>query len=239
MNIYTVYEFCFHVLLKEMFVAIVRVGGSPGIVLTASQACYALFSECDPHAPAWSSFTSRSPLPAPLSGRNPQLIKTFILFPVLLSRCHAGPLAISLTDVSVCLHPCVRSCASVCVCVCVCVRTWRSPGQSMRAATEARCSSMTLAPPEELHTFLKWPVASPCQGVCRPSPPRGPWQTHFGVWGCFCWSRPQWLDAADVFFVFFFKSMHSLSPSLRCFMFCVRPVSSIGVWVLSRNKSLL
>lgn len=34
--IYAVYEFCFHVLLKEMFVAFVNVGGSPGTIFTAS-----------------------------------------------------------------------------------------------------------------------------------------------------------------------------------------------------------
>lgn len=60
MNIYTVYGFCFHVLLKEFFVFFLTIGGSPDIFFTASQACYAPFSECDPHAPAWSSFTSRS-----------------------------------------------------------------------------------------------------------------------------------------------------------------------------------
>lgn len=37
-------------------------------------------------------------LPLLLSGRNPQLIR--ILFPIHLSGCHAGPLAISLIDIS-------------------------------------------------------------------------------------------------------------------------------------------
>lgn len=88
------------------------------MIFSASQACYALFSECDPHTPAWSSFTSRSPLLLLLlSGRKPQLIKTFILFPILLSQCHAGPLAISVIDISACLRQCV--CARTLFCVCV------------------------------------------------------------------------------------------------------------------------
>lgn len=89
------------------------------MIFSASQACYALFSECDPHTPAWSSFTSRSPLLLLLSGRKPQLIKTFILFPILLSQCHAGPLAISVIDISARLRQCVCVFARfflVCVC---------------------------------------------------------------------------------------------------------------------------
>lgn len=36
LTIYALYEFCFHVLLKELFVAFVNVGGSPGTIFTAS-----------------------------------------------------------------------------------------------------------------------------------------------------------------------------------------------------------
>lgn len=96
-----------------MFVAFVTVGGSPGAIFTTSHTCLALFAECEPHA--CGSFTSRSPLPALLSRWNPQFIKTFILFLVLLSHCHTAPLAISVTDILVCLHPCVWSHAFVCM----------------------------------------------------------------------------------------------------------------------------
>lgn len=134
------------------------VGGSPGVILTASQACYALFSECDPHAPAWSSSTSRSPLSALLSGRNPQLIKTFILFPILLSWCCAGPLAISLIDISLCLHSCVRSHASEYECE-------GAPGK----VCELPLKHGALPPPGVTHTFIKWPLAFPCQAPDKPT----------------------------------------------------------------------
>ena len=49
--------------------------------------------------------------------KKPQLIKTFILFPILLSQCHAGPLAIILIDISACLRQCMCVRARVLACV--------------------------------------------------------------------------------------------------------------------------
>lgn len=96
-----VFMFCWRIFLW------LTAGGSPGIILTASKACYALFSECDPHAPAWSSFTSRSPLPALLSGRNPQLIKTFIFFQFSSRGAAQAHLQLVwLTSRCVCAHVC-------------------------------------------------------------------------------------------------------------------------------------
>lgn len=172
------------------------------MIFSASQACYALFSECDPHTPAWSSFTSRSPLLLLLlSGRKPQLIKTFILFPILLSQCHAGPLAISVIDISACLRQCV--CARTLFCVCV--WTWKEP-----RAKYAGCHwSAALCPP--LRALLSWGVTHLYQMACGVSLSgcvqvqifcKAP-DKHFGVRGCFCLSRPQRLDVADVFFFFF------------------------------------
>lgn len=48
--------------------------------------------------------------------KKPQLIKTFILFPILLSQCHAGPLAIILIDISACLRQCMCVCSRALVC---------------------------------------------------------------------------------------------------------------------------
>lgn len=220
------YEFCFHVLLTVMLcnVAIVSVGGRPGIFLTASKACYALFSESDPHAPAWSSFTSRSPL---LSGRKPQLIKTFILFPILFSWCHEGPLAISLTDVSACLRPCVRSCASVCACVCVRVYVKDPRAKYAGRSTVLKHDSRSSRGVGHLSQMA---CGVSCQGVCRSSPPWDPWQGRMVFVGP---GLSGWMLLMFLFCILTPCTPHCPFSIIVVLHVCVRIVSFIGVWVLS------
>lgn len=109
-----------------------------------------------------------APRRLPLSAPTPHLIKTFILFPLLPSRCHAGLLAISLIDISVCLCTRVRWHASE-------SEHEGASGWSVRAATDARCSAHPLpalrAFPSlilrSFYTFIKRPVALSCQGEWR------------------------------------------------------------------------
>lgn len=87
-----------------------------------------------------------------------------------------------------------------------------TPRQSMRSATEARCSvkpppsppSVIPTPSIELHTSIRWPVASP---------PRLLTNTLWGLQGCFSCSRPQWLDVCFIFI--FLYSMHFPLPFLH------------------------
>lgn len=99
-------------------------------------------------------------------------------------------------------------CANVCVLArfSVCVWTWKEP-----RAKYAGCHwSAALCPP--LRALLSWGVTHLYQMACGVSLSgcvqvqifcKAP-DKHFGVRGCFCLSRPQRLDVADVFFFFGF-----------------------------------
>lgn len=133
-----------------------------------SQAYFALSVDVTlalpPRAPS-----CHAPRCLPLSAPTPHLIKTFILFPLLLSQCHAAPLAISMIDISVCAR--VHTCGHTPLWVNV-----KEPrAECGGAATDARCSAHPLlalrAFPSlilrSFYTFTKRPVAFSCQGESR------------------------------------------------------------------------
>lgn len=148
------------------------------LIFPGSRACYALFSECDLHASAWSSFTSCSPL-LPLFSefvRKTQLIKPLSHFQFSsLSVIEAHLQLVWLT--------------SLCFCVHICVNVKEPPRQSMLAASEAQLSAPT-------HPLPLHPLPLPSEHCFHSS--RGVaylYQTAYGVWPschCLCRSSPLW-----------------------------------------------
>lgn len=116
--IWSVYDFCFHVLLRETLMWRHRLHKRSS--LGSFEWAWPSHSRLE--------FLHVNALHCRRCVKNCSWLKTFIIFPILPLRppivprpCHAGPPAISLIDTSVCL----RSLALVC-------ELWRSPGQSAR-----------------------------------------------------------------------------------------------------------
>lgn len=130
-------------------------GGSAGMIFTASQACSALFSECDPHACVWSSFTSCSLLLTLLSSGKHSLLKPLSYFQLSspgFTQAHLQLVWLT----SQCVG--VRMWSRVTVWMC------RSPRQRTWTATEAWCST-----PSYEHYSLSQGVTHLYQTACGTS----------------------------------------------------------------------